>query len=159
MDLKILSLHQHQHKQCISKAKIRFNNRLKQHCKSIGTYDEPVMKLLLSNHRSLSAYDIADKVSKAGKRVQPVQIYRSLEKLMDLGVVHKISTKNSYIACYKEGECKTGQFLICTECESVKEIESSLLKNEIKASAEKNRFSITRQTIEVLGLCAKCQKT
>ena len=105
-----------QHKQCVSKAKIRFNNRLKQYGQSIGTYDEPVMKLLLSDHRCLSAYDIADKVSEAGKRVQPVQIYRSLEKLMNLGVVHRISTKNSYIACYEEGDCKTGQFLICTEC-------------------------------------------
>jgi len=148
-----------QHKQCVSKAKIRFNNRLKQYGQSIGTYDEPVMKLLLSDHRCLSAYDIADKVSEAGKRVQPVQIYRSLEKLMNLGVVHRISTKNSYIACYEEGDCKTGQFLICTECKKVKEVESNLIENEITASAEKNRFSITSQTIEVLGLCAKCQKT
>ena len=148
-----------QHKQCVSKAKIRFNNRLKQYGQSIGTYDEPVMELLLSDHRCLSAYDIADKVSEAGKRVQPVQIYRSLEKLMNLGVVHRISTKNSYIACYEEGDCKTGQFLICTECEKVKEVESNLIENEITASAEKNRFSITSQTIEVLGLCAKCQKT
>ena len=148
-----------QHKQCVSKAKIRFNNRLKQLGQSIGTYDKPVMKLLLSDHRCLSAYDIADKVSEAGKRVQPVQIYRSLEKLMNLGVVHRISTKNSYIACYEEGDCKTGQFLICTECKKVKEVESNLIENEITASAEKNRFSITSQTIEVLGLCAKCQKT
>lgn len=148
-----------QHKQCVSKAKIRFNNRLKQYGQSIGTYDEPVMELLLSDHRCLSAYDIADKVSEAGKRVQPVQIYRSLEKLMNLGVVHRISTKNSYIACYEEGDCKTGQFLICTECKKVKEVESNLIENEITASAEKNRFSITSQTIEVLGLCAKCQKT
>ena len=148
-----------QHKQCVSKAKIRFNNRLKQYGQSIGTYDEPVMELLLSDHRCLSAYDIADKVSEAGKRVQPVQIYRSLEKLMNLGVVHRISTKNSYIACYEEGDCKTGQFLICTECEKVKEVESNLIENEITASAEKNRFSITSQTIEVLGFCAKCQKT
>ena len=148
-----------QHKQCVSKAKIRFNNRLKQYGQSIGTYDEPVMELLLSDHRCLSAYDIADKVSEAGKRVQPVQIYRSLEKLMNLGVVHRISTKNSYIACYEEGDCKTGQFLICTECKKVKEVESNLIENEITASAEKNRFSITSQTIEVLGLCTKCQKT
>ena len=148
-----------QHKQCVSKAKIRFNNRLKQLGQSIGTYDKPVMKLLLSDHRCLSAYDIADKVSEAGKRVQPVQIYRSLEKLMNLGVVHRISTKNSYIACYEEGDCKTGQFLICTECKKVKEVESNLIENEITASAEKNRFLITSQTIEVLGLCAKCQKT
>ena len=78
---------------------------------------------------------------------------------MNLGVVHRISTKNSYIACYEEGDCKTGQFLICTECKKVKEVESNLIENEITASAEKTRFSITSQTIEVLGLCAKCQKT
>tara|TARA_A100000164_G_scaffold335534_1_gene327697 strand:- start:119 stop:496 length:378 start_codon:yes stop_codon:yes gene_type:complete len=125
----------------------------------MGSHDERVMNLLLSNHQYLSAYDIADKISNKGKRLQAVQVYRSLEKLIDLGVVHKISTKNSYMACFQEGECASGKFLICTQCESVKEIKNDLLETEIKASAEKNRFSIDKQTIEIVGLCSQCQKT
>ena len=149
----------HQHNHCISKAKTRFIDRLKKMGKSIGRNDEPVLNLLLSNHRIFSAYDIAERISELGKRVQPIQIYRSLEKLMTLGLVHRLSTKNGFIACYEDGECATGQFLICTECESVKEIDSQLLDKEIKGSAKKNNFSIASKSIEVLGLCVNCQDT
>ena len=149
----------HRHNHCISKAKTRFIDRLKKMGKSIGRNDEPVLNLLLSNHRIFSAYDIAETISELGKRVQPIQIYRSLEKLMALGLVHRLSTKNGFIACYEDGECATGQFLICTECESVKEIDSQLLDKEIKGSAKKNNFSIASKSIEVLGLCVNCQDT
>tara|TARA_B100001540_G_C15623139_1_gene558568 strand:- start:172 stop:666 length:495 start_codon:yes stop_codon:yes gene_type:complete len=147
----------HQHNHCISKAKTRFVERLREMGKAIGTNDEPVLNLLLSNHRIFSAYDIAERISKMGKRVQPVQIYRSLEKLMALGLVHRLSTKNGFIACYEEGECATGQFLICTECESVKEIDSQLINREIHDSAQENSFSIGSKSIEVLGVCGNCQ--
>ena len=149
----------HRHNHCISKAKTRFIDRLKKMGKSIGRNDEPVLNLLLSNHRIFSAYDIAERISELGKRVQPIQIYRSLEKLMALGLVHRLSTKNGFIACYEDGECVTGQFLICTECESVKEIDSQLLDKEIKGSAKKNNFSVASKSIEVLGLCGNCQGT
>ena len=147
----------HRHNHCISKAKTRFIDRLKKMGKSIGRNDEPVLNLLLSNHRIFSAYDIAETISEVGKRVQPIQIYRSLEKLIALGLVHRLSTKNGFIACYEDGECATGQFLICTECESVKEIDSQLLDKEIKGSAKENNFSVASKSIEVLGLCSNCQ--
>ncbi len=147
----------HQHNHCISKAKTRFVERLRDMGKGVGRNDEPVLNLLLSNHRIFSAYDIAEKISEMGKRVQPIQIYRSLEKLIALGLVHRLSTRNGFIACYEDGECATGQFLICTECESVKEIDSQLINTEIKDSAQENSFSIANKSVEVLGLCSNCQ--
>ena len=149
----------HRHNHCISKAKTRFIDQLKKMGKSIGRNDEPVLNLLLSNHRIFSAYDIAETISELGQRVQPIQIYRSLEKLMALGLVHRLSTKNGFIACYEDGECATGQFLICTECDSVREIDSQLLEKEIQGSAQENNFSIASKSIEVLGLCGNCQDT
>ena len=147
----------HQHKHCVSKAKTRFVERLREMGKGVGRNDEPVLNLLLSNHRIFSAYDIAEKISEMGRRVQPIQIYRSLEKLMALGLVHRLSTRNGFIACYEDGECATGQFLICTECESVKEIDSELINREISDSAQENSFSIANKSVEVLGLCSNCQ--
>ena len=152
-----VDLSSHRHNHCISKAKTRFVERLRDMGKGVGRNDEPVLNLLLSNHRIFSAYDIAEKISEMGKRVQPIQIYRSLEKLIALGLVHRLSTRNGFIACYEDGECATGQFLICTECESVKEIDSQLINTEIKDSAQENSFSIANKSVEVLGLCSNCQ--
>ena len=129
---------------------------MKQVGKSIGINDEPVLHLLLSNHRAFSAYDIAETLSKMGKRIQPIQIYRSLEKLMALDVVHRLSTKNSFVACYEDGKCSAGQFLICNKCNSVKEIDSRVLDREIQNSARENNFSIVSKNVEVQGLCREC---
>jgi len=126
--------------------------------RSIGINDEPVLNLLLSNHHIFSAYDITETISNKGRRLQPIQIYRSLEKLIDLGVVHRLSTKNGFIACYEDGKCATSQFLICTKCDRVKEIDSELMDQEIQDSAEKNGFSISSKSVEVLGLCSNCKK-
>jgi Fur family zinc uptake transcriptional regulator len=146
----------HKHNHCVSKAKTRFIERMKQVGKSIGINDEPVLHLLLSNHRAFSAYDIAETLSKMGKRIQPIQIYRSLEKLMALDVVHRLSTKNSFVACYEDGKCTAGQFLICDKCNSVKEIDSQLLDREIQDSAREHNFTIVSKNVEVQGLCREC---
>jgi len=147
----------HKHKQCISKAKNRFINRLGKMGKTVGINDEPVLHLLLSNHRAFSAYDITETLSKTGKRMQPIQIYRSLEKLMALGVVHRLSTKNGFVACYEDGKCTAGQFLICDKCDSVKEIDSEQLDREIKNSAQEQNFSVVSKNVEVLGFCDNCR--
>ena len=104
--------HTHEHNQCISRAKTRFVDRLRELGKSIGINDEPVLRLLPIKHRAFSAYNIAGTLSGSEKRIQPIQIYRSFEKLIALGVVHRIATKNSFIACFEVGKCKASQFLI-----------------------------------------------
>jgi Fur family zinc uptake transcriptional regulator len=146
----------HGHNRCVSKARRRFIDRTKQLDKSMGVNDQPVLHLLLSNHKAFSAYDIAETLTKRAKRLQPIQIYRSLEKLMTLGVVHRLSTKNSFVACYEDGKCSAGQFLICNKCNSVKEIDSRVLDREIQNSARENNFSIVSKNVEVQGLCREC---
>jgi len=77
---------------------------------------------------------------------------------MDMGVVHRLFSRNGFIACYEDGDCSSGQFLICTECDSVEEIENKLIDNEIEKSAQENNFSIINKSVEVLGQCNSCQK-
>ena len=158
--LELIAAHNsknHEHKQCISRAKTRFNVRLGEMGKTLGINDKPVLHLLLSNHRAFSAYDIADILSKVRKRIQPIQIYRSLEKLMVLRAVHRLYTKNKFVACYKEGNCRAEQFLICDKCNNVQEIDSELLEKEIQNLAQKNNFLISSKSVEVQGLCNNCK--
>jgi Fur family zinc uptake transcriptional regulator len=77
---------------------------------------------------------------------------------MALGAVHRLSTKNRFVACYEDGNCTAGQFLICDKCDSVQEIDSKLLDKEIQDLAQKNNFSISRKSVEVQGLCNNCKQ-
>ena len=150
---------QHSHSRCVSKAKSRLHSHLKLKEKSLGRIDEPILSFLLVNHRAFGAYDIVEYVSKLGKRVQATQVYRSLENLMELGVVHKLKTKNAFIACFGDGECISQQFFICDVCDGVSEIQSKNLSASIQDIAKKNKFTINLPSIEILGVCAECIET
>ena len=149
----------HSHGSCISKAKSRFESYLKSKGKSLGRNDAPVFSLLLSNHRAFGAYEIVEQLSKMGKRVQAVQVYRSLEKLMELGAVHKLRTKNAFIACFEDEDCNSQQFFICDVCDDVSEIQSPTLDSSIQDAARKRHFSVKLPSIEILGVCSECATT
>ena len=149
----------HSHASCVSKAKVRFESYLKSKGKSLGRNDEPILSLLLSNHRAFGAYEIVEQLSKMGKRVQAVQVYRSLEKLIEFGAVHKLRTKNAFVACFEDGVCNSQQFFICDVCDDVSEIQSQTLDNTIQDAARKRDFSVKLPSIEILGVCSECANT
>ena len=57
-----------------------------------------VLNLLQSSGEPLKAYSILDSLKKEGLK-SPLQIYRALDKLVELGRIHKIESKNSFIVC------------------------------------------------------------
>jgi Fur family zinc uptake transcriptional regulator len=117
--------------------------------------DEQVLRVLQGESRPLSAYDILARLE-APKVKAPVQIYRSLHKLMRAGRVHRVESANGYVAC---GRCACdGQpgFLICKACGRVKEFE---IDDSAPYQAAIDAAGFTPQTIsvEVFGLCRMCR--
>jgi hypothetical protein len=119
--------HTHEYNQCISRAKTRFVDRLRELGKSIGIKEGPVLCLLPIKHRAFSACNIAGTLSGS-------------EKLIALGVAHPIAIKIVLSHVLKKDKYKASQFLIWTKCEVVSEIESQQLNHEINYSAQENSF-------------------
>ena len=59
---------------------------------------QTVLDLLEGSKEPLKAYAILFDIQKKGIK-SPLQVYRALDKLIEIGKVHKIESKNSYIAC------------------------------------------------------------
>ena len=57
-----------------------------------------VHQLLEKSDKPMKAYKILFEIQKKGVK-SPTQVYRALDKLMEIGKVHKIESQNSYIAC------------------------------------------------------------
>ena len=55
-----------------------------------------VLDLLYKSNEPLKAYTILDQTKKEGMKA-PTQVYRALDRLIEIGKVHKIKSKNSYI--------------------------------------------------------------
>ena len=105
----------------------------------------------------LTAYNILDRLSGEGLRA-PLQVYRALDKLLDLGMVHRLESLNAFVACRHPG-CDSHEmtaFMICETCGQVSEITDGGLTERLTGLARQSGFRFARSTIELRGTCAGC---
>ena len=119
---------------------------------------QTVLDILESASEPLKAYTILFDIQKKGIK-SPLQVYRALDKLIEIGKVHKIESRNSYVACKHEGcNAKTStSFLICENCDSVTELTENNLFSYFSKQAERNNFSYKKHNLEIFGLCQNCK--
>ena len=119
---------------------------------------QTVLDILESASEPLKAYTILFDIQKKGIK-SPLQVYRALDKLIEIGKVHKIESRNSYVACKHEGcNAKTStSFLICENCDSVTELTGNNLIAYFSKQAEKNNFNYKKHNLEIFGLCESCK--
>src|SRR5262249_4599385 len=76
-----------------------------------------VLQALLSSHRPLGAYEVIEELARSMPRPAPITVYRALEFLMANGLVHRIESRNAYLACaYDHDAAAMVAFLICESC-------------------------------------------
>ena len=106
----------------------------------------------------LKAYSILFNVQKKGINA-PQQIYRALDKLIAMGKIHKIESKNAFVAC-RSSDCeisKATAFSICESCEMVDEINDAKLTKYLTSFSDKKGTKYKRFNLEFFGLCKKCK--
>jgi Fur family zinc uptake transcriptional regulator len=116
-----------------------------------------VLEVLESHQNPLSAYSILEQLTDAGLRAPP-QVYRALEKLIDYGLIHKLESINSYVACQHRhcGSHQVTSFAICDTCERVSEIINQEFETTLHGLAERSGLNPTHSTVEIHGVCENC---
>lgn len=115
-----------------------------------------VLACLGAAKEPLGAYAILDRIRAQGV-AYPSTIYRALNELMELGLVHKIESCDAFIACTHEVYHRQAAFAICRQCQKV--IEVPLCPDQqanIDALAPKD-IAVERVILEFAGLCAACR--
>jgi len=146
----------------LSKSKQILFRKARAFCEDQGARFTPlrakVYEILLQEDASIGAYDLLDKLKKIEDSAKPPTVYRALDFFLDLGLVHKVESTNTFKACHHFGCSHPVQFLICDHCGDVQEISSNGVESTLAAQAMENDFQIVSQTIEAHGVCVKCQK-
>ena len=117
-----------------------------------------VLEIIEKAKGPLKAYSILFNVQKKGINA-PQQIYRALDKLIEAGKIHKIESKNAFVAC-KNSNCEVSKataFSICESCEIVDEISDEKLSKFLSKFNEKKGMKFKRFNLEFFGLCKKCK--
>jgi Fur family zinc uptake transcriptional regulator len=117
-----------------------------------------VLEALLASHKPLGAYEIIERL--AGRsRPAPISIYRALDFLRENGLVHRIESRNAFVACvHDHGSDDLVVFLLCERCGAVGEAPGAGAAEALKASARAAGFSPKSPLIEVAGICAHCRE-
>ena len=81
----------------------------------------------------------------------------TVNKLVELGRIHKIESKNSFIVCSNSNCASNTIFTICERCDKVKELKNNNLTAGMSELIKKNGQSIKRYNLEFFVLCKSCK--
>ena len=115
-----------------------------------------VLNLLQDSGEPLKAYFILDSLKKDGLN-SPLQVYRALDKLVELGKIHKVESLNSFIICNNSNCASNTAFTICERCGKVKEIKNNNLTEGVNELVRENKLNITRYNLEFYVVCKSCK--
>jgi len=117
-----------------------------------------VLEALLASHQPLGAYELIDRLAEQGGRPAPITVYRALDFLREQGLVHRIESRNAFIACvHSHASGDPVVFLICEKCGTVGEAGAAGVADSITNAARAAGFVPKTPVIEIYGTCAHCK--
>jgi Fur family zinc uptake transcriptional regulator len=148
----------HDHDRCTADALAHAETLCAQRAQRLTPLRRQVLEVLLESHKPLGAYEIIDRAARTGARPAPITIYRALDFLRDHGLVHRIESRNAFVACvnnHASGDLVV--FLLCERCGEVGEAPSAAVADQLKNAARAAGFTPKAPVIEIGGVCANCR--
>ncbi len=149
----------HDHKNCMSGVEARADAGFTARGMKMTPLRRQVLATIASSHDAVGAYEVVERIAKKdGRRLAPVSVYRIIDSLMDIGVVHKLESRQAYYACHGDHALGRQVALVCRTCAHVAEIDGRSVLASIKSQASRRGFRAESVLVEVLGLCRSCDE-
>lgn len=132
-----------------------------EYCAAIGykltSLRKEVLFILWRAKRPLKAYDILAELVQTNANAKPPAVYRSLLYFVELGIVHKIDSIQSYTLCEQhENHPALDILMVCDGCHQVAEVSDAAVQSLLKQLADNSQFVLKQDAIELKGLCRTC---
>jgi len=117
-----------------------------------------VLEMLFASHRPAGRYDVLGALAREDSpaRPSPPTVYRALEFLLEQGFVHRVASKNAYVACFMPGTRHRAHLLICRGCGQAGEMADRNLEDALDDAA--GPFKVEQECVELTGLCEECAR-
>lgn len=150
---------EHDHASCVETAVMRAHELCKEQSVRLTPLRESVLRVLLSSHKALGAYEIIERLHGEGRRLAPISVYRVIDVLLEAGLVHRLESKNAFFACLSEhDDTRSLLVLVCEDCARVAEAEALDAWTAIKSITQSNGFNVSETVLEIQGTCADCHQ-
>jgi Fur family zinc uptake transcriptional regulator len=148
----------HDHRRCTADALRHAERVCAKRSQKFTPIRRQVLEALLSSHRPLGDYEVIEELAKTRPRPAPITVYRALDFLMENGLVHRIESRNAFLACaHDHDETAMVAFLICERCGLVGEVPAAPVAQSLNASARATGFTPRLSIVEITGVCAHCR--
>jgi Fur family zinc uptake transcriptional regulator len=115
-----------------------------------------VLGLILDAALPTGAYELLERLRGTRRSAAPPTVYRTLDFLLDQGLIHKIERLSAFVGCVSGCNASSDekvrghavQFLICRECGRVIELQDHDVSSVLAAAAEQAGFKIGNAVIE-----------
>ena len=127
--------------------------------KPLSKNQKLVLDFIQRNKKPVKAYSILSNVQKKGIKAPP-QVYRALDRLIEMGKIHRIESQNSFVACHTS-ECQTPHataFSICSNCDEVSEINNPKLFKYLLDFKDNDGVKFAGYNLEFFGICKSCEQ-
>jgi Fur family zinc uptake transcriptional regulator len=116
-----------------------------------------VLELVCEAEQPVGAYQLLDQLRDSGRSAAPPTVYRALDFLLEQGLIHRLATNNTYLACAHPQRPHAAVFLVCSDCGHTREVHTRGVINELEKQADHFGFAIRHASVEVTGLCSRCR--
>jgi Fur family ferric uptake transcriptional regulator len=122
-----------------------------------GAARDEVVSYLSQQECCLSAQELFDGLRSDGKKVGIASVYRVLEQLADLGLVHRVDLGDG-VARFEPAQADGAHHhhLVCTTCGTVETFDDPALERRLERVADWHGYRLTHHEIVLHGSCSAC---
>jgi len=148
----------HDHAHCTADLIARAERTCERRGSKLTGQRREILSSVAQSHSAVGAYDIIERMAEHGPRPAPITVYRALDFLLAHGLVHKIESRNAFVACSHSHEGQPAALLICETCGTVSELDAPEIFERITEKAKAQKFSPAHTMIEISGTCSACAR-
>lgn len=114
-----------------------------------------IVELFTAAPRMLGPIEVYDRARRAYPGLGLVTVYRTLEKLEDLGLLQRVHLPDG---CHRYMPAAEGHqhLLLCTECGQVRYFSGDDFNQLAGSISHETGFEITDHWLQLFGLCPEC---
>ncbi|HWJ43498.1 MAG TPA: Fur family transcriptional regulator [Solirubrobacterales bacterium] len=118
-----------------------------------GAARRQVIELLEGEHCAVTALEIDRRLPSVGR----ASVYRTLERLEQLDLVHRVDVGGEVVAYERNDPAEHHHHIVCIRCGRLRPFEDGRLERAIHAAGEEADFEIVSHDVLLRGVCPDCQ--
>jgi Fur family ferric uptake transcriptional regulator len=116
-----------------------------------------MVRFIFSRHEHFDADQLIDDMRKANFKVSRATVYRTLNKLVDAGLLRRLEmgTRTYYEQDYGYPQ---HDHMHCRECKAKLEFQSPAIEEAIREICRQHQFNASGHTLLIQGICGNCTR-